>query len=209
MEKKRLIKETIMKTGAVFAVLFLLAGVFSFSQGTPEQTGPETIQCSAQGTSTQSGGLTSITIRINKYSTAEEREALVAAFKASGSSGLYNALKKLPSIGRISISGKPGCDLKFIRLLPNSPQGIRKLRIVTDRPILVAEKFAASTRTMDYSLSALDIELNSSNLKDKSTGVLIPACELKVDKKTKEIKINAYQNPWKLFNFFGVKEGAE
>ena len=114
-------------------------------------------------------------------------------------------MKALPSIGRIEIAGRPGCDLKFIRLLPNSPAGIRKIRIATDRPISVVESMAAS-RSQSYNLATIDIELDSSNLKDKSKGVLVPACELKVDKKTKELNIKAYNNPWKLFNFFGVKE---
>ena len=204
MDKKNQTKRTLTITCAVISVLLPLAIALSFSQSTPEQAGPETIQCSAQGTSTQSGQLTSITIRINKYSTAEERKALIEAFQKSGSQGLYNALKKMPSIGRISISGRQGYDLKFIRLLPNSPAGIRKIRIATDRAISVVESMQSS-RSLDYNLSALDIELDSNNLKDKSTGVLVPACELVVDKKTNELTIKAYQNPWKLFNFFGVK----
>jgi hypothetical protein len=205
MGKKNLAKRTLTITCAVFVVLLPLAIALSFSQSEPAQAGPETIQCSAQGTSTQSGALTSITIRINEYSTAEERQALVDAFQKSGSKGLYNALKKMPSIGRISISGQQGCDLKFIRLLPNSPAGLRKIRIVADRPITVVESMSHS-RSLDYNLSLLDIELDSSDLKLKSKGVLVPACELKIDKKTKELNVKAYQNPWKLFNFFGVKE---
>jgi hypothetical protein len=208
MGKKNQTKRTFTITCAVFAVLLPFAIALSFSQSEPAQEGPESIQCTAQGTSTQSGSITSLTIRINKYSTAEERQTLIAAFQKSGSQGLYDALKKMPSIGRISISGQPGCDLKFIRLLPNSPAGIRKIRIATDRPISVVESMSHA-RVLDYNLAALDIELDSSNLKEKSKGVLIPACELKVDKKTKELNIKAYNNPWKLFNFFGVKEANE
>jgi len=205
MGKKNPTKRTLTITCAVFVVLLPFAIALSFSQSEPVQAGPETIQCSAQGTSTQSGQLASLTIRINKYSTAEERGTLVEAFQKSGSQGLYDALKAMPSIGRIEIAGRPGCDLKFIRLLPNSPAGIRKIRIATDRPISVVESMS-SARVKDYNLAALDIQLDSSNLKDKSKGTLVPACELKVDKKTKELNIKAYNNPWKLFNFFGVKE---
>ncbi len=205
MEKKNLTKRTLTITCAVFAVILPFAIALSYSQSEPAQAGPETIQCSAQGTSTQSGQLVSLTIRLEKYSTAEERKALIDAFQKSGSQGLYEAMKSMPSIGRIEIAGRPGCDLKFIRLLPSSRPGIRKIRIATDRPISVVESMAA-TRSQSYNLAALDIELDSSNLKDKSKGVLVPACELKVDKKTKELNIRAYNNPWKLFNFFGVKE---
>ena len=48
---------------------------------------------------------------------------------------------------------------------------------------------------MDYSLSA--IELNISNEKGKSTGILLPACRFKIGK-DKHIEIENYQNPWKL-----------
>jgi hypothetical protein len=36
--------------------------------------------------------------------------------------------------------------------------------------------------------------------KGKSTGVLLPACKFKIDKKTKELEVEAFQNPWKLTN---------
>jgi len=96
MGNDKLIKKPLMMTGTVFAGLLLLACVFSFSQGNPAELKPLTIQCSAQGTSTQSGGLTSITIRINEYSTEQERQMLIGAFKESGSAGLTAALKKCP-----------------------------------------------------------------------------------------------------------------
>ena len=53
-------------------------------------------------------------------------------------------------------------------------------------------------RSTDYNLSAL--ELNISGDKDNSTGILLPASKFKVDKKTNELEIENYQNPWKLAN---------
>lgn len=51
---------------------------------------------------------------------------------------------------------------------------------------------------MDYNLSALD--LNISDERNKSTGILLPACQFTIDKKTGEIVAENYQNPWKLRN---------
>jgi hypothetical protein len=31
--------------------------------------------------------------------------------------------------------------------------------------------------------------------------MVLPACKLKVNKKTQQIEIESYQNPWKLSNF--------
>jgi hypothetical protein len=36
--------------------------------------------------------------------------------------------------------------------------------------------------------------------KDKSTGLLLPACQFKINKKTNELEIENYPNPWKLQN---------
>jgi len=91
--------------------------------------------------------------------------------------------------------------------MPDSTAGTRKLRIVTDRPIAVAEHLRANAHTMPHSITALDVTLDMSDIEKKSTGILLPACELLIDKKTKEVSIESYQNPWKLFNFFGYKEG--
>jgi hypothetical protein len=51
---------------------------------------------------------------------------------------------------------------------------------------------------MDFNLSALELDL--SNDKGKSSGILLPACQFVIDKRTKELTIENYQNPWKLFD---------
>jgi hypothetical protein len=89
--------------------------------------------------------------------------------------------------------------------MPESTASARKIRLVTDRPIGVGEAMAGRPRTLDYSLLAVEVTLDMSKI-DKSTGVLLPAIELVADKDTKEVTIKAYQNPWKLFNFFNFKE---
>ena len=66
MGKKNPTKRTLTITCAVFVALLRFAIALSFSQSEPARVGPETIQCSAQGTSTQSGQLASLTIRIDK-----------------------------------------------------------------------------------------------------------------------------------------------
>jgi hypothetical protein len=53
-------------------------------------------------------------------------------------------------------------------------------------------------RTVDYNLSAL--EVNVIEDKDKRTGILLPACRFRIEKKTNELEIENYQNPWKLVN---------
>ena len=58
---------------------------------------------------------------------------------------------------------------------------------------------------MNYNLSIL--ELNIPKEKDaKGKGTLLPAAELKINKKTGEIELETYKFPWRLENvIFGVR----
>jgi hypothetical protein len=47
-------------------------------------------------------------------------------------------------------------------------------------------------------LSALELDLNADG---KGTGVLMPACQFKVNKQH-ELEIEAFQNPWRLTDVF-------
>jgi hypothetical protein len=156
----------------------------------------EVYQAQAMGQSTQMGKTFNVTVNIERYSTSEERQILVEAFQEAGSEGLFNALEKLRSKGRISITGTLGYDISFVRKIPNA-DGSYKIRVLTNREISIGEKWV-NGRTVDYNLTAL--ELTMSPEKDKSTGVLLPACKFRIDKKTKELEIENYQNPWTLNN---------
>jgi hypothetical protein len=204
------VKRSIMLICAVFAMNFLIAWAFCFAEGSSVNPVPLKVQCSAQGTSTQSGALGTITIEINEYSSDQEREALILAFDKSGTPGLTAALKKQSKKGLISIAGQPDVyEVKFVRLMPDSTQGARNIRLVTDRPIGVGEAMVGLPKTTDYSLLALEMKLDMSKM-GKSTGILLPAIELVTEKNKKteksEVSIKARKNPWKLFNFFNYKE---
>jgi hypothetical protein len=106
---------------------------------------------------------------------------------------LYNALSKMHANGHIAITGTLGYDIIFARAIPTS-EGT-KLRILANRPITFGEAWTDS-RSMDYNLSALELDIN--NEMGKSTGILFPACQFKINKETKELEIENCQNPWKL-----------
>jgi len=53
----------------------------------------------------------------------------VEAFDKAGSEGLFNALEKMPSKGRIAITGTLGYDISFIRKIPTE-NGF-KIRVLT------------------------------------------------------------------------------
>jgi hypothetical protein len=187
------LKISLMSVAVAMACLVALVG----SKGAAQEDKPirEVYQAQALGQGTQFGKTFDVTINIERYSTPEERQVLVDAFQQAGSKGLFNALGKMRSKGRIAITGTLGYDISFVRKIPTD-DGF-KIRVLTNRPIRFGEAWV-NGRSMDYNLSAL--ELNISDERNKSAGILLPACQFKIDKKTGEIVAENYQNPWKLQN---------
>jgi hypothetical protein len=73
----------------------------------------------------------------------------------------------------------------------------RRFRLLTDRNIGIGELYAG-TRSRDYSVGAIELVLTPDG---KGSGTVLPACKLTVDKKTQQVEIETYQNPWDLINF--------
>jgi hypothetical protein len=190
--------QKVMKIRRMFgAVTIVCLVALVGSHGAAQEDKPirEVYQAQAMGQSTQAGQNFNVTINIERYSTPEERQILIDAFKQAGSKGLFNALEKMRSKGRIAITGTLGYDISFVRKIPTD-DGF-KIRVLTNRPIRFGEAWV-NGRSTDYNLSAL--ELNMSDERNKSTGIFLPACQFKIDKKTGEIVAENYQNPWKLQN---------
>ncbi len=186
-----------MKNKTLIAISFATALVTSVLASTHDVEAQKriTIQATAQGTSTQIGRMAGLNLIINEFSTAEDQKALIVAFGEKGSEGVANALNKMHSKGRISLTGTLGYDVNYIREF-KLPNGVRKIRIVTDRPIAFGELWSSS-RSQDYNLSAAEFILSPE--KGKSEGTLLPACQFKIDKDN-ELNIETFQNPWKLVN---------
>ena len=160
------------------------------------------IQANARGTSTEMGKLVNININIDQYSTQEDRKALIDAFNRSGQDGLVGVLEDMKGKGRFSTPYGVGNEVKYIIELPPD-KGRRHIRLITNRRIAFGE-LHASTRSREYSVGAVDLFLTPDG-KD-SEGTALPACKLKVNKKTQQIEVESYQNPWKLTNLIIYKK---
>jgi hypothetical protein len=188
-----------MAASAASALLLLI--IFpGFAQ---EQRIREEYQAQAMGQGTQLGRTFNVTLSIEEYSSPEERQVLIEAFEKAGSQGLYNALNKMHAKGHIAITGTLGYDVIFARKI-SSPDGSIKIRVLTNRPITFGEAWTDS-RSMDYNLSALELDLDKEMR--KGSGILLPACQFKIDKKTNELEIENYQNPWKLVDILNRSKG--
>jgi len=177
---------------SLLAVCLLAAMTPGVSQGNGKSA---TIDATAQGTSTQLGSIVNVKVIINRFSTEEERQQLIAAFKQGQNPGLVKALEKMQPAGRIAITGTLGYDLAYIRLI-QTPNG-RTIRFATNRLIRFAEAYA-NTQSTAFDLTAGEFQLDN-NDKDKSTGVLFPACQLIINKQG-ELQFELRRNPWKLVN---------
>jgi hypothetical protein len=178
--------------GGLLLTLLLAAAVPAISA---DDKATETIDAQAMGTSTQLGRNVGIKVIINRYSTQEDRQVLVDAFKRGQHQGLVKALQDMKPVGRIAITGTLGYDLAYIALIP-SPTG-RRIRFATNRLIRFGEAYA-NTQSQAFDLTAGEFDLNDSD-KNKSGGVLYPAAQLIINKQG-QLQFELRKNPWKLVN---------
>jgi hypothetical protein len=177
---------------AVFGGFLLLATHKVGAQDKPKR---ETIQATAMGQQRASGKMFNVTVNIESYSTPEDQQALIAAFKAGGHDALVKTLSKMRSKGRVAITGTIGYQIAYIRSFPT--EGGRRIRLVTDRPIQFAEAYV-NGRTKDYDLSALEISLSPDQ--KQSDGSLIVAGKFRIDR-NQQISFESYgSGPWRLVN---------
>jgi hypothetical protein len=178
--------------GGLLLTLLLAAAVPAISA---DDKPTETIDATAMGTSTQLGKTVGVKVTINRYSTQEDRQVLVAAFKKGQHQGLVKALQDMKPVGRIAITGTLGYDLSYIALIP-SPTG-RKIRFAANRWIRFGEAYN-NTQSQSFDLTAGEFDLNDADNK-KSSGVLYPASQLIINKQG-QLQFELRQNPWKLVN---------
>src|SRR5687767_8493262 len=107
---RRLTNISLAMVGAMS--LMLLANTAISAQKLPKSI---MIQATAMGTSTQLGRVISINLVINELTTDEERAGMIQAFQQKGNEGLVNALDKMKSKGRMSITGTLGYDVAYIK----------------------------------------------------------------------------------------------
>ena len=182
----------LLRNALMVALFPLFAGISTTVQAQERMT----IQATAMGTSTQMGKMFNVNIHIEQFSTPDDRKALIDAFARSGQDGFVDVLQDMKPKGRVRFaSGGVGNDVKYIIELPS--ESGRRFRLVTDRNLAFGELYSGS-RSRDYSVGAIELVLTPDG---KGSGTVLPACKLTVDKKTQQIEIETYQNPWKLSNF--------
>jgi hypothetical protein len=133
-----------------------------------------------------------LTFRIERWSTAEERDALTAILKEVPdvnrmNDRLVRELQRLPRVGFIRESSTLGWDLRFAQQTP-LPDGGRRIVIATDRPIGFWEA-TNRPRSIDYPFTILELRLDKDN---RGEGKLLADTRLIFDREANTLVLENY-----------------
>jgi hypothetical protein len=120
---------------------------------------------------------------VESWSTDQEREALLRGLQAGGTDGLLRAMRKMDK-GYVRFQESLRWKVNHAVSL-DTPEG-RKIRLVTERPILFVET-AKNLRTEDYPVGVIEFTLPADG--KPGSGVLIPAARVTIDEAKKQIQV--------------------
>lgn len=103
-------------------------------------------------------GLTPLTIRIRRWTADDENERMLAALREKGQNAFLEALLDAKAVGSISTPTSLKYDFFYARQTP-TPEGGRRIILISDRPMTVAERASAAT-SRDYPFTVIDIALD-------------------------------------------------
>ncbi len=173
----------------IFLVLAGLPGAVTFAQ---EEKVEEVY--TAFGVAMGPGVSGVLNIHITRWSTDEERQALIECLIENGQEKMVELLRKQKETGwtrtqsGAGMRGWPSTRLHYAYQFAQ-PDGKRIVVLVTDRNMGTAEVMR-NTRSTDYEISAIMMELQKGeDGKEKGQGTLLRAAELGFDKEKKTIEI--------------------
>ena len=147
-----------------------------------------------------------VDIRIDRWSTDAEREALLGILveqkdRYKANQALLKALQKMPKAGYIRTPNTLAWDIRYARQNPMDDGG-RQIVVGTDRPIGFWEA-RNQPRSMDYPFTILELRLNK---EDKGEGKMLSGTQIYIDKKTKNLVLENYgQQPVRLNEIHKLK----
>ena len=181
---------------AVFPLILtgLCASLVHAQEAKKEEKLEETYR--AFGVSMNAGVAGVVEFHVTRWSTPEERKALVDSIVQNGQEKTVELLRKQPETGwtrtqtGAGMRGWPSVRLHYAYQFPQ-PDGKRVIVLVTDRNIGMAEAMSSS-RSTDYEVSGLVMELaKGEDGKESGTGTLFRAAKLGFDKEKQKIEIES------------------
>ena len=102
------------------------------SQSNDRYKPPESFTANAQFDGVGGAAATTIKIQVDRYTPDAERTAVEQALTQGGYQGFVTALRKAPSVGKVSVGGQ-SYDIRWARAQPLKDG--RSIVLVTDKPI--------------------------------------------------------------------------
>ena len=129
-----------------------------------------------------------VDIVLERLTTDEERDGLIAAFVEGGQNALLKALQKVrPRVGYIRTPNSLGYDLQYAYRFVNS-DGTSRVVIGTDRPINFWEA-RNQPRTIDYPFTIIEMRLDA---KGQGEGRMAAGTKISKSKDGKTIELENY-----------------
>jgi hypothetical protein len=129
-----------------------------------------------------------VDIVLERLTTDEERQGLIAAFVEGGQDSLLKALQKVrPRVGFIRTPNSLGYDLQYAYRFANS-DGTSRIIIGTDRPINFWEA-SRQPRTIDYPFTIIEMRLDA---KGEGEGRMAAGTKISKSKDGKTIELENY-----------------
>ena len=148
------------------------------------------------GGPTMRSGTAQVTLRIDRWSTDEERAALKAAVVEKGDDALLGALQHTKPVGTLSTNGSLGWDLHYAQRVA-LPDGGWRIVFATDRPMGFGERVSGA-RSRDYEYLLGEIRVGADG---KGEGKLVPRASVMYDTENGTLTIENYDSlPVRLSN---------
>ena len=185
-------------TAAALTVLALAAGVGAQA---PPPTPTEKLLITSFAVNMSNiatGSNATVQIRINSWSTQEERAHLITTMLEKGPDALLKQLQKARVHGRWSIPGMMGPDPHQLRLGHDiryawqtpQPEGGKRIVLATDRYIGFQEA-RNQPRTIDYPFTLMELRIDKDG---KGEGKMAVATKISFDKKKNQIELENYSS---------------
>jgi hypothetical protein len=130
-----------------------------------------------------------VEVQIDRWSSEQERDALIDRLRTGGEKAALAALQKTPRVGFIRTPDRVGWDLHYAREVAGADGG-RKIYIATDRPIRFWEA-ANLTRSLNYPFTLIEIHLDRDG---KGEGRMTVATKASINSETKTLELESYSS---------------
>lgn len=153
-------------------------GVGAAQDTTPQQktvsTPEEFTAIAANISNVGAAGLVPVTIRVERWTGPEEQEKLLDVLRESGQDEFLKALNRAKVVGWISTPTSLRYDFYYAHQQPTETG--RKIMMITDRPMQIAERMSASP-SRDYPFSVIELHVDKDG---RGTGTLAQLVQLRL-----------------------------